>query len=679
MARPGHYAVALYLVMSATSYSIGIDLGTTYSAAAVYRDGAARICLLGGRGAAIPSLVFLRDDQEVLTGEAAERRGAVEPTRLAREFKRRVGDSVPILLGQAPYSAERLMAALLEQVVEAVSTREGSDPAHVAVSHPANWGPFKIDLLRHGLDLAGLRSVSLLSEPVAAAVHYASKERIEAGTVMAVYDLGGGTFDAAVLKKTDGDFVTLGEPEGIERLGGIDFDEAVLAYVRSQIQDRVDDLDGSDPSVRVAMARLRKECVAAKEALSFDSETTIPVALPNVHTDIRLTRAEFEPMVRPAIAETIEALRRAVERAGIRPDDLDTVLLVGGSSQIPLVSELVSNAMGRAVSIDSHPKHSVALGAAVVAARAARDAGVAGLAPSGHAGHAGPDSSPGHVPGLTPAPVAAGDQGPAALANGPAEAPGLGSGMAAGFVANGGNGHGHGDNQPHSGENQPPGTPPRPGAGAGGGASSGDFQAPPSGSGQRPAAGLSRSRLLAAAVAAAVVVAAAGGAYALSSSDKGGDQAGADTTEAPQTTDAPGTTAAPTTAPTTTAPAPPPCESGSGRCARITDISVEGDRYVALYEVEDFEPLRPDHGGSPEDHHLHFFFDTTPPEQAGQNPGPEGQWVLWDRQDGEGELRFVDAHPAEAQELGAEQLCVLVADAGHGVEQGTGNCVDLPT
>src|SRR6266545_4958534 len=168
--------------MTATSYSIGIDLGTTYTAAAVYRDGTASICLLGSRGASIPSLVFLRDDQEVLTGEAAERRGIVEPTRLAREFKRRVGDSAPIMLGQAPYSAERLMAALLSQVVAAVATREGSAPTHVAVSHPANWGPFKIDLLRHALDLAGLRSVTLLTEPVAAAVHYASKERIEPGS-----------------------------------------------------------------------------------------------------------------------------------------------------------------------------------------------------------------------------------------------------------------------------------------------------------------------------------------------------------------------------------------------------------------------------------------------------------------------------------------------------------------
>ena len=142
--------------MAATSYSLGIDLGTTFTAAAVHRNGRTDISPLGNRAASIPSLVFLRDDETILTGEAAERRGLAEPARLAREFKRRVGDSVPIMLGQAPYSAERLMAALLKDVIAAVATREGAPPASVAVSHPANWGPFKIDLLHHALEVVGL-------------------------------------------------------------------------------------------------------------------------------------------------------------------------------------------------------------------------------------------------------------------------------------------------------------------------------------------------------------------------------------------------------------------------------------------------------------------------------------------------------------------------------------------
>ena len=360
--------------MSATGYVLGIDLGTTFTAAAVHRYGRTHICLLGNRGALVPSLVFLRDDQAVLTGEAAERRGLAEPTRLAREFKRRIGDRAPIMLGESPYSAERLTAMLLEQIVAAVATREGAQPEHVAVSRPANWGPFEIDLLRHALDLAGLRSVSLLTDPVAAAIHHTSTVPVRPGSAIAVYDLGGGTFDAAVLQKTDTTVVTLGEPAGIERLGGIDFDDAVMAHVRTALGGKLEELDGDDLAGRVAVGRLRRECVAAKEALSFDCETTIAVAAPNVHADIRITRAELESSIRAAIGETVEALCRAIERSGMRPDDLASVLLVGGSSRIPLVAELVANALGRPVAVGAHPKHSVALGAAMVAASVASSA-----------------------------------------------------------------------------------------------------------------------------------------------------------------------------------------------------------------------------------------------------------------------------------------------------------------
>jgi hypothetical protein len=181
-----------------------------------------------------------------------------------------------------------------------------------------------------------------------------------------------------------------------------------------------------------------------------------------------------------------------------------------------------------------------------------------------------------------------------------------------------------------------------------------------------------------AAAALAVVGAATLGAQALGS-DKGDAQESGgrspDTTEAddaaatPATTEAPGTTEAP----------PPACPSDSGRCASITGIRLEGDHYEADYSVVSFDPITPDHGGTADDHHVHFFFDTTPPEQAGTNSEIRGPWVVWDRSDGDGALLFDEATVAGAQEAGASQLCVLVADASHGVEQGTGNCVDLPT
>src|SRR5690606_33173892 len=129
------------------SYFLGVDLGTTYTAAAILRDGRTTTVDLGNHGSTIPTVVFLREDETILTGEAANRRGTTDPGRVAREFKRRVGDTTPILLGGSPYSADALMGKLLRWVVDATSEREGAPPAGIAVTHPANWGPYKKDLL----------------------------------------------------------------------------------------------------------------------------------------------------------------------------------------------------------------------------------------------------------------------------------------------------------------------------------------------------------------------------------------------------------------------------------------------------------------------------------------------------------------------------------------------------
>ena len=344
-------------------YFLGIDLGTTFTAAAVMRDDRPEIVTLGNRAAAIPSLVFVHDDT-VLTGEAALRRGLAEPDRLAREFKRRVGDPAPILLGGVPLSAEALFGRLLRATVDVVAEREGGAPDGIAVCHPANWGPYKLELLDQACRLAELDGVMTISEPEAAAIHYAALERVEVGALVAVYDLGGGTFDAAVLRKTDGGFEILGAPEGIERLGGIDFDEAVLNHVRAALPDELAAIDPDEPATLAALARLRQECVEAKEALSADVETSIPVMLPGVNTEVRLTRTEFEAMIRLPIQETIAALGRALRGAGVAPEDLAAVLLVGGSSRIPMVAEMVGAEVGRPVAVDAEPKHVVALGAA---------------------------------------------------------------------------------------------------------------------------------------------------------------------------------------------------------------------------------------------------------------------------------------------------------------------------
>ena len=220
--------------------------------------------------------------------------------------------------------------------------------------------------MQKAIEDVGLTEASFLAEPVAAAAHYAAQARVRNGSTIAVYDLGGGTFDAAVVRKVDErSFELLGTPHGIDRLGGVDFDEAVFSHVTGSVS--LPPVSPNDEDTVAAMIRLRRECTEAKEGLSADTEATIPVLLPDVHTRVRLVRAEFEDFIHDAVAETVDALRATIDSAGLAVGDVGAVLLVGGSSRIPLVAQLVSEQLERPVVVDADPKAAIALGAAVVA------------------------------------------------------------------------------------------------------------------------------------------------------------------------------------------------------------------------------------------------------------------------------------------------------------------------
>lgn len=145
------------------SYSLGVDLGTTYTAAAIRRGDRLEIADLGTRTATIPSVVYLREDGTVLTGEAALRRGVTDPGRLSREYKRRMGDTTAILLGGVPYSVDGLMARMLQSVVAMVTERQGEPPAAIMLAHPANWGQYKKDLLEQAVRRADLDDVTMIT------------------------------------------------------------------------------------------------------------------------------------------------------------------------------------------------------------------------------------------------------------------------------------------------------------------------------------------------------------------------------------------------------------------------------------------------------------------------------------------------------------------------------------
>ena len=204
----------------------------------------------------------------------------------------------------------------------------------------------------------------LIAEPEAAAIDFASVAQLAPGQLVLVYDLGGGTFDVALLRRDAVGFETVGDPRGVERLGGIDFDEAVFQYVLRAASAEPTGAASGDPAGRLALDQLRARCVEAKELLSTQASVDVPVFLPGVSATVAVTRDAFEDMVRPMLRQTVELVHQTMERARVGAQELSDVLLVGGSSRIPMVSRLIEQDLGVPVRVDTHPKLVVARGAA---------------------------------------------------------------------------------------------------------------------------------------------------------------------------------------------------------------------------------------------------------------------------------------------------------------------------
>ncbi|WP_329791567.1 Hsp70 family protein [Lentzea sp. DG1S-22] len=352
--------------VSIMDYGLGVDLGTTFTAAAVSGANGTRMVPLGP-GVAAPSAVYVRPDGVLVAGTNAVRAGEQDPIRLVRGYKRRLGDPTPLVVGGVAHSPQALLSAQLRDIVAGVTAAEGAPPRDVVLTCPAVWGPYRREHFDEVPRLAGLGSVRIVTEPEAAAMHYSVERRLGDGELVAVYDLGGGTFDATILRARPGGMEILGTPEGIERLGGMDFDEALLAHVDSRLDGAVSALDPADPEHLSALVAVRGACVRAKEALSIEPDVTVRVPLPGGTLEVTVTRVEFNDMIRPSVELTTDALRRTIASAGLQPSDLAGVLLAGGSSRIPAVPQAVSAAFGKPVRVSLHPKFTVALGAAALA------------------------------------------------------------------------------------------------------------------------------------------------------------------------------------------------------------------------------------------------------------------------------------------------------------------------
>jgi actin-like ATPase involved in cell morphogenesis len=349
---------------------LAVDVGTSFTTGAVFVHGRVEPLELGDSRSQTPTVVAVTDDGDLVVGEAAERRATERPDAVARLFKRRVGDQVPVMLAGQAWPIESLLAAVLSQVAGAASRRLGTAPSQVVLTHPAGWGPFKLGVLVESAGLAGLPPPMLLPEPVAAAATYAHEGQVTNGCV-AVYDLGGGTFDCAVVRISSDGFDIVGRPDGLSGVGGADVDEVVVGHVVGAVFDGEVDLD------EVASRRLRTDCVAAKEALSFDARVSVHVDAAGGRATTSMVRRELEEMTRPLLSATVDVLERCIAGAHLGPGELSAVLLVGGASRMPLVAELVSSRLSLPVVVDAHPKLTIVRGALRAGARSLASASLA--------------------------------------------------------------------------------------------------------------------------------------------------------------------------------------------------------------------------------------------------------------------------------------------------------------
>lgn len=348
------------------SWTLAVDFGTSFTTAAVRVDG--RVEMLEVENSRyLPSLVMVEEDGQIVVGRHAVNRAAMFPERVERTPKRALATGPAVRLGGRDVATVDLVAAVLGKVFEEAVRRYGrASLKQVVLTHPARWTGGALDLLGQAAAKAGMPEPAFVSEPVAAATYYAAHERVAVGKCVAVYDLGGGTFDTAVLRRTGDGFALAGPPGGNSRLGGEDLDAVLLELVG----DHASSLDaeaweklmfGEDRVQARGRMRLRSDVTEAKHALS---ERPAAFVLPDgFDNDVRVTRLEFEQRITDLLRQSVGELLATIARAGLDPSQLAAIHLTGGSSRIPKISDLLSETLGFLPVVEGDPKTVVVLGA----------------------------------------------------------------------------------------------------------------------------------------------------------------------------------------------------------------------------------------------------------------------------------------------------------------------------
>jgi len=355
--------------MSQPETIVGIDLGTTYSEVAALSGG--RVQVLGPQGARLlPSCVGISPEGQLLVGAPARNQHLIYPERTVRSIKRRMGSDEQVHVGDRTFSPQEISALILRQLAAWAQEALGAPVHRAVVTVPAYFSDAQRNATREAGELAGIEVVRILNEPTAAALAYGS-DPDTARTVM-VYDLGGGTFDVSIVR-TEGDVTEVLASHGNNQLGGDDFDQLIIERLLDAFKAQHGlDLRDEHPA---AYSRLWLATEEAKRTLSNEpyarvrEDALLTAAGKPLHLDTELSRDDYQHLIRPLVESTLDSVARAIEDAGLHHQDLDAILLVGGSTRTPLVAEILEQRTGIAPRRDMHPDLCVALGAGLLASR----------------------------------------------------------------------------------------------------------------------------------------------------------------------------------------------------------------------------------------------------------------------------------------------------------------------
>jgi molecular chaperone DnaK len=344
------------------SVIVGIDLGTTNSEIAVIRDGKPEIISVDGEPI-MPSCVGIDPAGNILVGRTAKNQMVAAPEATILSIKRKMGENTRISLADRSFSPEEISAMILTQLKSAAETHLGEAVTEAVITVPAYFDDAQRKATRSAGELAGLKVRRIINEPTAAALAY--DHDLGTDQTVLVYDLGGGTFDASLVVVQNG-VVEVKASHGNTHLGGDDFDRLLMDYA--------DDLFFEQHGVRLktdlkAANRLWAAVEKAKRELSDAPYARIreEFILNDLHLDLEIARTDYEEMIRPLLDKTMDSVHRCFKDAAILPGAVDKVILVGGSSRTPLVSELVGNAIRTETHQEIDPDLIVAMGAAIQA------------------------------------------------------------------------------------------------------------------------------------------------------------------------------------------------------------------------------------------------------------------------------------------------------------------------